>query len=1086
MTSFLPPGSADPLAVPLVGPLEPDGGEDAVARRRPRLWRRFIRDRPAVAGLAFLVLVAVAAVFAPLVAPYSPYAQDLNAINSGPSLAHLFGTDDVGRDILSRIIWGGRISLRAAFETVGFAVVFAVPLGLMAGYFRGWLDAVMMRMMDAMFSFPPLVLALTVAALLGSNINDASLAIGIVFVPSFVRLIRGEVIAVREETFIESSRSVGASSWRQISRHILPNVASPIIIQVSLALGYALLAQAGLSFLGIGNQPPSPSWGSMLQEAYSFIFASPLALVFPGLAIMFTVLSFNLVADGLRDALGRERAKSSPLRRMQRARALRSLRSGLVRNGLVRVSPDGSPIDGARLNGLAPASSGGSISARAVQAQDPALQGVGGPDPLLVAEGLRIEFASGNGWLTVVEGASFSVAEGKTLGLVGESGSGKTVSALAIMGLLPPRSARLAAGAVRFAGRDLTEASPAVLRRVRGGEIAMIFQEPMTSLNPAFTVGSQIAEQVRVHRRLDRSAAKQVAVEMLDRVEIPNAAKRSRDYPHAFSGGMRQRVMIAMALSCSPRLLIADEPTTALDVTTQAQIVDLLLTLQREEKMAMLFVTHDLGVISEVADDVVVMYAGEVVERGGMAAMFEQPGHPYTEALMSSIPQLAPLGSPLVSIPGMVPRPEDFPAGCRFHPRCAYAQPACASSPTPLRVVGPEMLSACARHSDLVLSGVAARPSAAAATAHVDTGLPSVPSARTGADPAPGVANGAAAPVLVVRGLVKHFPIRTGVLRLPSGSVAAVDGVDLDVVAGRTLGLVGESGSGKSTLARVVGRLIEPTAGSIKLDGVDLTALHGRKLQRSRQAVQMIFQDPYSSLDPKHSVGDALAEPLQIHTDLDAVRRRERSVRLLEHVGLGSYALDRRPHELSGGQRQRVAIARAIALEPRLVVCDEPVSALDASTQSQVINLLLQLQADMGLSYLFIAHDLSVVRHISQRIAVMYLGQIVEEGEADDVYLRPAHPYTAALLSAIPRFDSSSRTTSTRVVLRGEVEVPVGAASRGCRFRNRCVFAMDVCTTDPLPYVTPSGTTVRCHLHTSGPRLEGESVLALPMPRSRV
>ena len=1053
MSLALPPSSQDPF-VGLADPAAPigDRADDHGTGRPPSgFWHRFRHQPFAIGGLAFLLLVIVVAIFAPLIAPYPPNLQDLNFVNGGPSAAHWLGTDDLGRDILSRLIWGGRISMRATFEIVGIALLFAAPLGLIAGFFRGAIDSLIMRAMDAMFSFPPLILALTVAALLGSSINDTAIAIAIVFIPSFVRVLRGQVIAVREENYIEAARSLGATSGRLIRRHVVPNVASPLIIQVSLALGFALLVEAGLSYLGIGEQPPTPSWGSMMNEGFSFIFTTPWALVFPGLAIMLSVLSFNLLADGLRDSLGRERPKSSSLISSDSAQRKSRL---------------------AQLRGIAPRSDRPSLTATAAL---PANQ----EGPLLSVKNLRVEFLTNGQWLPVMEDANFTLEKGKTLGLVGESGSGKTVSALAVMGLLPARGCR-ASGAALFEGRDLMRISPADFRHLRGNEIAMIFQEPMTSLNPAYTVGNQIAEQVRTHRHLSKGESWKIALEMLERVEIPDAARRARDYPHAFSGGMRQRVMIAMALSCSPKLLIADEPTTALDVTTQAQIVELLHTLQREEDMAMIFVTHDLGVIADVADDVVVMYAGQIVEHTGATALFTRPRHPYTEALLNSIPQLTPAGEPLHYIPGIVPRPDEFPRGCRFNPRCSYAIDACVTTPVELRTPADHGLDAAPGES-------ADRRSSDGAAVGLSRCLRqdelTLVGAREVAEPAAAGAAPAAddrAPLLVVKGLSKQFPLRSGLLQRVGGMVNAVDCVDLSIAPGTTLGLVGESGSGKSTLARLVTRLIEPTAGSVVLNGTDITALRGPKLRRERQGMQMVFQDPYSSLDPRQSILEVVGEPLRIHTSMNSSERRRRVIELLRQVGIGPHVLSRQPHEFSGGQRQRVAIARALALEPGLLVCDEPVSALDVSTQSQVINLLSDLQDRLGLAYLFIAHDLSVVRHLSDRIAVMYLGQIIEEGDANEVYVRPTHPYTAALLSAIPVPDPHHQRSRPRIVLTGEVEMGQSAAS-GCRFRQRCPFAMDICATvDPEPFVTPSGTTVRCHLHTEGPTLAGATVAGLP------
>ena len=698
------------------------------------------------------------------------------------------------------------------------------------------------------------------------------------------------------------------------------------------------------------------------------------------------------------------------------------------------------------------------------------------PDPtsLLTVDRIRVEFNVRGEWLPVVEDVSFDVKPGQTIGLVGESGSGKTVSALAVMGLLPP-GGRLAAGHVGFNGRELSTMGPNDLRKLRGAEISMIFQEPMTSLNPAYSVGNQIAEQVRVHKGLSRKEAWNVAVEMLDKVEIPNAAKRAREYPHLFSGGMRQRVMIAMALSCQPKLLIADEPTTALDVTTQAQIVDLLHSLLEEQSMSMIFVTHDLGVIADVADEVVVMYAGQIVEQSPVKHLFGRPRHPYTEALLASMPQMTPAGMPLHAIPGRVPRPDEITESCRFCDRCDYAEDRCrqgsvALLPTQIDVPSEhQQLARCLRQEELVLW-------------RGQFGAPVAAVGENGAGTVGTASSDSPSNALEVSGLSKLFPIRSGVTRRVTGSVNAVDKVTLSIPTGSTLGLVGESGSGKSTLARLIMRLIDPTAGSVSIDGTDVTALNGSALRDRRDLMQMVFQDPYSSLDPRHSIADTVGEPLVIHSEMDSAERTDRVVKLLGQVGMNRSALERYPHQFSGGQRQRIAIARALAVHPRLLVCDEAVSSLDVSTQAQVINLLRDLQAELGTAYLFIAHDLSVVRHISDRIAVMYLGQVVEEGPAEEVYARPTHPYTAALLSAIPVPDPTGREQRRRVVLRGEVG-DATTETVGCRFRARCGFAMDVCrTVEPEPYQTPVGVSVRCHLHTEGPALGGDTVLSLPDP----
>jgi peptide/nickel transport system ATP-binding protein len=681
---------------------------------------------------------------------------------------------------------------------------------------------------------------------------------------------------------------------------------------------------------------------------------------------------------------------------------------------------------------------------------------------LLTVEGLRVEFAGPAGWLPVVEDVSFSIGRGETLGIVGESGSGKTVSSLAVMGLIPKGNGRVAEGRIDFEGRNLLELNSEAMRQVRGEEISMIFQEPMTSLNPAFTIGKQITDAVRSHRGVSRAVGRKRAVEMLDRVGIPDADKRVDQYPHEFSGGMRQRAMIAMALSCDPKLLIADEPTTALDVTVQAQILDLMRSLQDEMGTAILFVTHDFGVVADICDRVAIMYAGQIVEQASVASVFARPRHPYSEGLLVSMPQAARAGERLTVIPGQVPAPGAIPAGCRFQPRCSYAEPECADVPVELVTVADGSSVRCLRSEVVQLRSAAEVLSLASSGAERGE---RVVSSET---------------LLAVTGLVKHFPVGGGVIRRAKGAVRAVDGVDFTISPGETLGLVGESGSGKSTVARLVVGLLPATEGSVAINGEETLTLKGKAMRNARRNMQIVFQDPYSSLDPRATIGDSVGEPLEIYENMRGRKRDERVAELLQLVGLGSHVLRRQPHEFSGGQRQRVAVARALALEPRLLVCDEPVSALDVSTQSQVINLLADLQERLGLAYLFIAHDLSVVEHISHRIAVMYLGRIVEIGPADEVARRPRHPYTEALVSAIPTPDPVVQRSRKRIVLAGDIPSPANPPS-GCRFHTRCPYVMDVCRhEDPPAFDTEVGTTVYCHLHTSGPVLAGKPVSLIP------
>jgi len=561
-------------------------------------------------------------------------------------------------------------------------------------------------------------------------------------------------------------------------------------------------------------------------------------------------------------------------------------------------------------------------------------------DPILSVSDLTVSFRSDGRWREVVHGVSFDVGPRETVALVGESGSGKSVSALSILRLLPRDASRIG-GRVRFEGRELLAAPEAEMRRVRGDAIAMIFQEPMTSLNPVLTIGFQIAEALIRHRGLSRSAAEAEALRLLDKVRIPAARSRLHEYPHRFSGGMRQRVMIAMALACRPKLLIADEPTTALDVTIQAQILDLIKSLQDEEGMSVLFITHDMGVVAEIADRTVVMYRGRAVEAGPTARIFDAPAEPYTRALLAAVPRLGTMAGRA--------RPMRFPVVDRA------------------------------------------------------TGL-AAPTPET-----PDTVKAAERPVLEVRDLTTRFDIRSGLFGRVTGRVHAVERVSFSLAAGETLALVGESGCGKSTTGRSILRLVAPLSGSVLLDGEDITSLDAGTLRTRRQKMQMIFQDPFASLDPRMSVGAAVAEPLLINRLATPREARRRAEDLLARVGLGPETAGRFPHEFSGGQRQRICIARALALNPRLIVADEAVSALDVSVKAQVVNLMLDLQAELGLAYLFISHDMAVVERVSHRVAVMYLGEIVEIGPRAAIFGDPQHPYTKKLLAAVPVPDPARR-----------------------------------------------------------------------------
>ncbi len=667
--------------------------------------------------------------------------------------------------------------------------------------------------------------------------------------------------------------------------------------------------------------------------------------------------------------------------------------------------------------------------------------------PLLRVRGLRTEFPTDAGDVVAVDGVDFDVHLGQTIGLVGESGCGKSATALSIMGLIE-RPGRVTAGTVEFEGSDLVGLDRSAMRSVRGKSIGMIFQEPMSSLNPVMRIGDQIAESVMLHNGLGKAQARQRAIEMLDLVRIPDAQRRVDDYPHSLSGGMRQRVMIAMSLACSPQLLIADEPTTALDVTVQWQILELLQDLQTELGMAILLITHDLGIVARSCDEVAVMYGGRIIEQGSWEALYRSPQHPYTEGLLTSIPQnVDARAARLGVIPGDVPNPTEWGAGCRFAPRCRYRFDKCEESP-PLFELG-------AQRAACWLTEDGPRPSSPHLPVDTSEEGRHVTAAQDGS------------PLVEVKNLKVHLPVRRGVLRRVVATVKAVDGVDLEVYAGETLGLVGESGSGKSTLARAILRLGELTDGSVSFAGVDITTVSQRALRSRRPEMQMIFQDPVASLNPRLRVVDIIGEALLVHGLAKRSELRHRVEDVLRRVGLRPEHADRYPNEFSGGQRQRIGIARALVLSPRLIVADEPVSALDVSVQSQVLNLMADLRDEFGITYIFIAHNLAVVRHVSDRVAVMYLGRIVESAPTSVLFGAPRHPYTRALLSAIP--DPDPAVVGETEPLPGDIPSPLDPPS-GCTFRTRCPLARQKGTQDGLcadvtpPIVTYNhGHQVACH-----------------------
>jgi peptide/nickel transport system ATP-binding protein len=680
-------------------------------------------------------------------------------------------------------------------------------------------------------------------------------------------------------------------------------------------------------------------------------------------------------------------------------------------------------------------------------------------EPVLEIKDLHVGFRSIMGRTRAVNGLSLDIRPGEIVGLVGESGCGKSITARSIVGLVPSPPAQFEKGEIWLQTREgrvdtlALRKNERAMRKIRGRDVAMIFQEPMRSLHPMIPIGSQIVEGILEHEHITTREAEERTEQMLDLVGLPQPAKLMGKYCHELSGGMRQRALIALALVCHPQLLIADEPTTALDVTIQAQILNLLRDIRERLGMSVLLITHNMGVVANLSDRISVMYLGVIVETGTVDEVFKQPAHPYTRGLLASIPSLSGnLKSRLPSLEGVVPELALAPTGCVFSDRCPYAMARCAETPA--------MISLTEGHQAacwLFAPGHAARSERAVISAADGAG-----SAMAAAATPNATQN-----LLEVQGLSLHYPIYRGLIRTPIGAVRAVDGIDLAIKTGETLGLVGESGCGKTSVGRLVTRLFNPTAGRILFRGdgdlEDITRVPEQQMKRVRRHMGLIFQDPLSSLNPRMNVRDIVGEPIMLHGLARGRGVDDRVSELLEMVGLRSEHRSRFPHAFSGGQRQRIAIARALATQPRFLIADEPVSALDVSVQSQVLNLLLELQERLGLSILFIAHDIAVVRHVSDLIAVMYLGKIIEMGGTEEICSHPVHPYTEALLSSIPL--PMPGLKAVRAVARGDLPDP-STAPRGCRFHTRCVYRQEICEREE-PALTPVQRTAEhygaCH-----------------------
>ena len=876
----------------------------AVVRQSHGLQRSML-----LLGFGIVLAFVVVAVLAPWIAPYG-FDDDRTAdgvlfgTQQAPSAAHWFGTTVGGTDVFSRVVHGTRTAVVVIALAVVLSSVVGVPLGLVSGYVGGWLDRVLVLVMDALYAFPSLLLAIVVSIVLsgGSSgavggILSAAISITVIFVPQYFRVIRNATLSVRTEPYVDAARVVGVRTPRIMFRHVFSNVAQNLPIIGTLNASEAILTLAGLGFLGFGIEPSAAAeWGydlnKALPDATNGIWWTG---VFPGLAIVLVVLGVTLVGESLNDVL-------NPLLRTRSGEAGTESEIELDDEQLAEVDEQ-VPDDVRRA-------------------------------AVLSLSDLSVSFRTDAGPVRAVRDLSFDVAPGEVLAVVGESGSGKSVTARAVLGLLPSTasvegSAVLRSGPDGTAGvpgrgrqdgtagvpgrgrqddaeRELVGRSAKELRPIRGDEVSMVFQEPSTALDPVRTVGWQLVQGIRAHRDVSAKVARARAVELLEMVGLPDPEQRVDYYPHQLSGGQKQRVVIAMAIACDPDVIVADEPTTALDVTVQAQILDLLLSLRDRLGTAIVLITHNMGVVADVADRVVVMYRGRLLETAPVERLFAEPRHPYTRALLDAVPHLGR---------------EDGPAP-------------------------------------------------------VDDGTDVV---------------------LDVDDLVVEFPGRLG--RPP---FTAVDHVSLQVRRGEVLGLVGESGSGKSTIGRTAVGLQQPTSGTVSVSGTVVSGLSDARLRPLRSRFGFVFQDPAASLNPRMSVGDCIAEPLRVQTDLAPAEVDAKVRSLLESVQLpGSYA-GRFGHELSGGQRQRVSLARAIALDPDLLIADEPTSALDVSVQARVLELFAELQQRVGFACLFISHDLAVVDSLANRVAVLQHGRLVEVGPREDVLRRPQEDYTRRLIAAVP------------------------------------------------------------------------------------
>ena len=966
------------------------------------------------------MLFIFVALFGPWLSPYGPTQMTVADARQAPSLSHWFGTDMLGRDIFSRIIYGARSVLSLTGLGSLLAVIIGTVFGLASGYWGGALDELIMRIFDSLLAIPALLLALVLLGAVGQSHASVLAVITVVYVPIVARVVRSEVLSVKSLGYIEAARLRGESFLYILFREILPSVWPSLSVEAALRFSYGIFLVASLGYLGVGVQPPTPDWGLMVKEARNSVRLTPWALYFPAGAISLLVIGVNLTADGLKSVLQSSARSLSPRTRSKilttrSAQAFEhSSRSKLVPDS--RSLPDG--------EGFPP-----------------------GEIAMLTTHNLTTSYHIEGRWIDALRDVSLEIRPGETLGVVGESGSGKSTLALAIVQYLDSNGA-VRSGSLHFEGDSVLGRSRRDLRSLRQGKIALIPQDSLASLNPSIRIGQQIAEVLRQQKRGSRSSLNRRVLELIARVRIPDPERAAQQYPHHLSGGMQQRIVIAMALAANPKLLILDEPTTGLDVTTEAAILDLVAELLSEGGRSALYISHDLGVVARISDRIAVLYAGELVETGLVDQVFRAPEHPYTVGLLASIPrfQADVNACELPSMEGTIPSPDQRPDGCVFRPRCPLATDHCGHRP--------DLIASSFDHEVRCHHREQVTESRETLFSQTD-----FRAQHGSSEPA--------APKLSVRNMKTSFPVRRSlrdvIARSPKKSVQAVNSVSLSVEPGSTLGIVGESGSGKTTLARSILGLTPRSEGNLLLGKIALPATLAKRTRAHLKQIQAISQNPDQALNPHLPIGVSLRRQMVRLTSLTRSEIQEATAHVLVQVGLSEDYASRLPSQLSGGEKQRVAMARAIAANSRLIVCDEVTSSLDVSVQARILNLLSRLQAETGRAYILITHDLAVVAHLADQIAVMYLGKLMEIGKRDRVLAPPYHPYTEALLSSYPAIDRDAQQTPIR--LSGEAPSPVDLPA-GCPFHSRCPRLIgSICRDVPPPWQTnESGLAIACHI----------------------